>query len=501
MAADGSLGEQVCLALQFPVLIQNFQRTQQEVRTVLVKGHGVATGIDQSVVLGVPVIHGVQLGLLFLDFFFGKVLCLIFQKGANAVPQFDHALDTALGGLGNFHGVHTAVLAVVNFAVHQRVREVTNGGVCGDGQIFLLQIVLPFKGPDFPVDILDGVAQQRLQILIRVWSAGRLRTEGAGHHFHLTQNHVRMVDEIAVHLDAIVIRGEMYPFRLNIHHAVALLEEQNVRCDFRSRSGLEGGVGQTDRAQQFRPLCDVLAGVGGALIHGEAGGDKGDNATGTNLVQRLGDEVFVDGQVQPVIAPVSHFELTKGNIAHGNIKEVVREIHLFKAANGNAVPLVEVTGNPSGNIVQFHAVQFALCHAVRYKAQEVARAAGRLQNVTLGETHSGNGLIHGANHGRWCVEGGQGGLSCCCVLCIGKQAFQLCIPAVVRVKAVCQTAPADIPCKDLLLLFGGRPRMVWIIQLLQSLDGRDVVGIAFAGCSRAECIICDTVVGSPFKQR
>ena len=96
--------------------------------------------------------------MLFLDFFFGKVLCLIFQQGANAVPQFDHALDTALGGLGNFHGVHTAVLAVVNLAVHQRVREVTNRGVCRDGQIFLLQIVHPFKGPDFPVDILDGVA-------------------------------------------------------------------------------------------------------------------------------------------------------------------------------------------------------------------------------------------------------------------------------------------------------------------------------------------------------
>ena len=310
-----------------------------------------------------------------------------------------------------------------------------------------------------------------------------------------------MVDKITVHLDAIVIRGKMYPFRLNIHHAVTLLEEQNVRRDFRSRSALEGGVGQADRAQQFRPLCDVLAGVGGALIHGEAGGDKGDDAAGTNLVQRLGDEVFVDGQVQSVIAPVSHFELTKRNITHGDIKEVVREIHLFKAANGNAVALVEVTGNPSGNIVQFHAVQFALCHAVRHKAQEVACAAGRLQNVALSETHLGNGLIHGADHGRRRVEGGQGGLSGCCVLRIGKQAFQLCIPTVVRVKAVCQTAPADIPSKDLLLLFRGRPRMVRIIQLLQSLDSSNVVGVAFAGCSCAECIICDAVVGSAFKQR
>ena len=170
----------------------------------------------------------------------------------------------------------------------------------------------------------------------------------------------------------------MYPFRLNIHHAVTLLEEQNVRCDFRSRCGLEGGVGQTDRAQQFRSLCDVLAGVGGSLIHGKTGCDKGDDTTGTNLVQRLGDEVFVDGQVQPVIAPVSHFELAERDITHGNVKEVVRKIHLFKAANGNTVTLVEVTGNPSGNVIQVHAVQFALCHAVWYKAQEVTRAAGRL---------------------------------------------------------------------------------------------------------------------------
>ena len=44
VAADGALGEQVGLAFQVPILVQNFQRTQQEIGAVLIEGDGVAAG-------------------------------------------------------------------------------------------------------------------------------------------------------------------------------------------------------------------------------------------------------------------------------------------------------------------------------------------------------------------------------------------------------------------------------------------------------------------------
>ena len=228
VAADGALGKQVCLALQVLLLIQHFQRTEQEIGTVLVEGNGIATGIDKAVFPGKGIIQGIQLGLLVLDFFFGIVLSLILQQRPHTVPQLDHALDAALGGLGYLHRVHAAVFPVVDLAIHQRVGEIADSRVCFNGAVLALQFFLPVIGRDFAVDILDGVGKKAFQRLIREGRAGRLRAIRTGHHLHLTQHHVRVVDEVAVHLDAVIIGGKMYPLRLYIHHAVALLEEQNI---------------------------------------------------------------------------------------------------------------------------------------------------------------------------------------------------------------------------------------------------------------------------------
>ena len=55
----------------------------------------------------------------------------------------------------------------------------------------------------------------------------------------------------------------------------------------------------------------------------------------------------MDGQIQPVIAAILHLELTKGNVAHSHVKEVVGEVHLFIAANGNTAAWVQLTGDAS----------------------------------------------------------------------------------------------------------------------------------------------------------
>ena len=55
----------------------------------------------------------------------------------------------------------------------------------------------------------------------------------------------------------------------------------------------------------------------------------------------------MDRQIQPVIAPILHLELAERHIAHRHIEEVIGEVHLFIAANGNTAAWVQLTGDAS----------------------------------------------------------------------------------------------------------------------------------------------------------
>ena len=166
--------------------------------------------------------------MLRLDLLIGIVLGLVFQQRPHTVPQLDHAADSALCRLGYLHRVHAAVFPVVDLPVHQCIGEVADGRIGLDGMILALQLLLPVIGGDLAVDILNGLRQQRFQRLLRVRLAGGRGTKRPGHHLHLAQHHVGVVDEVAVHLDAVLVGGKMHPFRLNIHHSFPLLQKQNV---------------------------------------------------------------------------------------------------------------------------------------------------------------------------------------------------------------------------------------------------------------------------------
>ena len=228
VAADGALGEQVGLPFQVPILVQNFQRTQQEVGAVLIECDGVAAGIDESVFPGEGIIEGIQLCLLRLDFFIWIVLGLVFQQRPHTVPQLDHAADSALCRLGYLHRVHAAVFTVVDLPVHQCIGKIADSGISLNGMILALQFILPVISGDLAVDILNGLRQQCFQRLLRVRLTGGRGAERPGHHLHLAQDHIRVVDEVAVHLDAVLVGGKMHPFGFYIHHSFPLLEEQNV---------------------------------------------------------------------------------------------------------------------------------------------------------------------------------------------------------------------------------------------------------------------------------
>ena len=166
--------------------------------------------------------------MLRLDFFIGIVLGLVFQQRPHTVPQLDHAAYSALCRLGYLHGVHAAVFTVVDLAVHQCIGEVADGRIGLNGMILALQFLLPVISGDLAVNILNSFRQQRFQRLLRVRLTGGRGAEWPGHHLHLAQDHIRVVDEVAVHLDAVLVGGKVYPLRLNIHHSFPLLQKQNV---------------------------------------------------------------------------------------------------------------------------------------------------------------------------------------------------------------------------------------------------------------------------------
>ena len=76
-----------------------------------------------------------------------------------------------------------------------------------------------------------------------------------------------MLHKVGIHADTIFIRVQMHPVRLNVRHAVALLQKNNIAGDFRSGIGLERIVWKSDRANQVSPLCQVFADSGVFLVH------------------------------------------------------------------------------------------------------------------------------------------------------------------------------------------------------------------------------------------
>ena len=166
--------------------------------------------------------------MLRLDFFIGIVLGLVFQQRPHTVPQLDHAADSTLCRLGYLHRVHAAVFTVIDLARYQCIGKITDSGVGLNGMILVLQFLLPVISGDLAVDILNGLRQQCFQRLLRVRLTGRRGAERPGHHLHLAQHHVGVVDEVAVHLDTVLVGGKVYPFGFYIHHSFPLLQEQNV---------------------------------------------------------------------------------------------------------------------------------------------------------------------------------------------------------------------------------------------------------------------------------
>ena len=153
-----------------------------------------------------------------------------------------------------------------------------------------------------------------------------------------------MVNEILIDGKAVSVFAKVYPVRLNGHSTFPFLEEQDIRYHIRSGVCAEGVIGQTDSPQQFGSFRKILAYFRRLLIHRIAGCDYRHYATGTNLVDHLGDEVIVDAEAQTVVRFVVHLVVTEGYITHSQIKEVTA-IRGFKASHGDVSLRVQLLGD------------------------------------------------------------------------------------------------------------------------------------------------------------
>ena len=490
---DGAFGEHIRLADEVTIAVCNLQRRQQEIGAVIMECRIIGPLEDAAIFFYKGVIEIAQFLLLGGDEVLRVILRLVLNELPHTIPQANETFDAAQGCGGNVHRLHDAVFPVVNLSVHDGVREITNRGVSRNCVIFLQFVsALTLILLDGTANVADGGSQQVGEFLPLKGDAGRLRPIRAADLLHFAQNHFRVVDEIPVHLNAAFTDAKMHPVRLNINQRIPLLQEQNVGSDFRTGSALERVVGQTDGSQQIGPLGDVFAYCRVFFVHGAFAGDKGHNTAGAHLVQSFAKEVVVDQEIVLVVAPVGHLEIAEGDIADGHVKETVGQIGFLIAADGDRGGLVQLLGDSSADFIQFNAVAFGAGHTLRDHAQEVAGAAGRLQDVAGFKAHLLQRLIHGTDNNRRRIKGGQCGFPCRLVFLRRQQAFQLQIIAVGFLKAVCQTAPAHIPGKNLLFLRRSQP--VLTLQLFQQPDSGDVVLIPLAGSADAEGVICDMVI-------
>ena len=106
-----------------------------------------------------------------------------------------------------------------------------------------------------------------------------------------------------------------------------------------------------------------------------------------------------------VIPGVCHLVIAKGHVAHRQVKGIVRKTHPLKAVHRDVGLGIKLSGDPSGDRIQFHAVECGILHGIRQHTQEIPRAHGRLQQIFGIQSHLLHSLVNPLNNGRGGVVG------------------------------------------------------------------------------------------------
>ena len=447
---DRPPGEHIRFPQQLVIIIEDFERAEQVVGGIRRKRKAVGPVIDEAEARGKAVIQSVQLLLKLLDFSIAVLIELRVDQLAYLIPQSNHPLDALLRRLIQMGLYHAAVLTVIDGAVDHRIREVAHVGIGGNGLVNRF-IVAQIGQRRLLIGAVD-MANRLMQLIRKTHAFFRKNGKALSAVLRIlpgqrAQNHLRVLNKVAVHGQAVCIFIHMNPIRLNLDGPIPLLQEDDVRNDLGARVGAKGVVGQPDRAQQLCALRDVFAHLRGLLIHRVAGGDKGDHAARAHLVDGFGEEVVVNGKTELVVSPVVDLVVAKGHVTDGKVEEVTT-VRRFKARDGDVGHGVKLLRDAPGNAVQLHTVQAAGLHSFRQHSEEIANAHGRLQNVAAGKAHLRDSVVHRPdNNGAGVVRIERRGA---CRLVFLRREHGGKLPVLIRpyrlvgVKGICQTAPAHI---------------------------------------------------------
>ena len=440
----------------------------------------------------------IEFSLLGMNHLVGGVAHLQVDQLAYTVAQCDHALDSLLRGGVQLRPHHQGVLPIIYLIIHDGIGIVTDIRVgrnsIGDSLAFLkvgkLRYLIPAS------DVLHGRCQLNGEVCSLNGFNSEVLLSVLGRCAALpTDDHLRMIDKVGIDRKAIRVGAKIHPVRVDFNGAVTLLQEDDVRDNIGTGVSLEGIVGKSDRTKELCALGNVSANLRRLLIHRVARGNKGNHTTGAHLIQCLCEKVVMNGKTQLVVSWVMHLVVAKGDITDGEVEEVT-PVRGLKTGNSDVRLGIELLRNPAGDAVQLHTIQAAGRHAFRQHTEEITHAHGGLQNVTRGETHALNGFIDRTDNGGAGIVSIQGGCSRCFIFRSSQQILQLSTfrrpGSLGFIKSICQTTPAHITGKDLLLGSAGRTGRCF--QTFEDTDSIYIGSEFRLGSAFAKVFVIDAVI-------
>ena len=358
MGLDGPLGEHICLTFQFPVLVDDFQRTEQVIGRIVCIGQSVCTVIDKAIFCRKAIIEAVQFRLLLGNgAVWNRCIHLKVDQFLHTITQSHKTFHAGFGGGVEVRAHHAAVFPVVHLPVYNGIGIVLhiwvgrNGGVNGFALAQLRQLCLLISSMNVLHSIMQLVG--KLQSLDRVH--GVIHTMSGAYRLLSAQHHFRVVDKIPVDGKPILRLSGLRPLWCNVQRTVPLLEKDDVRYHLGTSILFERVIRQTDRSQQLGTLGKIAAHGGILGVHGITGGHKSYHTAGTHLIQCFGEKVIMNVEIQLVVGFVIDLILTKRHIADGKVKEVT-PVSDLKAAHCDVRLGIELLCDAPGNRVQFHTV-------------------------------------------------------------------------------------------------------------------------------------------------
>ena len=358
MGLDGSFGEHIRLTFQFPVLVDDFQRTEQVIGRIICIGQSVCTVIDKAIFCRKAVIEAVQFRLLLGNgAVWNRCIHLKVDQFLHTITQSHKTFYTGFGGGVEVRAHHAAVFPIVHLPVYNGIGIVLhiwvgrNGGVNGFAFAQLRQLCLLISA----MNVLHSIMQLigKLQSLDRVH--GVIHTMSSAYRLLSAQHHFRVVDKIPVDGKPILRLSGLRPLWCNVQRTVPLLEKDDVRYNLGTGILFERVIRQTDRSQQLGTLGKIAAHGGILGVHSIAGGYKSYHTAGTHLIQCFGEKVIMNVEIQLVVGFVIDLILTKRHIADGKVKEVP-PVSGLKAAYCDVRLGIELLCDAPGNRVQLHTV-------------------------------------------------------------------------------------------------------------------------------------------------